>query len=529
MLLVVVAAVALSGYIPAGAQVVTTPSNKNVKLVSTNLPIVWMTVNGEVDHTNRITARMKIIDNGAGCLNYTDTITHRGQHVDYDGYIGLRYRGHSSYSFSLKQPYSFRPLDRPLEEGGIWKKVSFLGMPKDNKWALLAPFNDKSMMRDLLAFEISRPWMEYTPQGRYCEMIYNGIYYGVFILTEVVSKGKHRLDLDDPGDEGDALTGGYLMEVERDDEPTYVSKYRPVHNDGSIITTTKVKFKYKFPDYEDLTPAQMAFIHQSIDDMERALASYKYRDAATGLCNYIDEWSFIDYQLATEFGHNVDGYRYSGKFFRRRDSQDPRFKMVVWDYNLAYGNADYNDGWRTDTWIYQMNDLLASKGSREMVPFWWYKLNKDPKYVAHLKERWAQYRRSNLREDRLMAIVDSLAQVLTVGGAEQRNSRAYPYWGRYVWPNYFIAKNFKEEVNFLKRWLLKRIIWMDAQLDFVSEIQKGDVNSDGEVNVSDVNALVHIILGGVSDPLTVLRADVDGDGEVTIGDVNALIAFLFSL
>ena len=145
------------------------PDRTDVVIDRTNLPIVWL----EVDHAmilrdEYITARMKIIDNGAGNLNYGDTIAHPGQHIDYNGYIALRYRGNTSFSQSDKKPYSIRPLDKPLEEGGTKKKVKLLGMGKDNKWALLAPYSDKSMMRDLLAFEISRPWMDYTPQGRYC-------------------------------------------------------------------------------------------------------------------------------------------------------------------------------------------------------------------------------------------------------------------------------------------------------------------------------------------------------------------------
>ena len=139
------------------------PDNKNVRLTSTNLPIVWMTVNGAtIDRYDRITARMKIIHNGNGQLNYADTIAHPGQKVNYEGYVALRYRGNSTFSGSDKKPYSFRPLDKPLEDGGSKKKVDILGMGKDNNWALLAPYSDKSMMRDMLAFEISRPWMAPT-------------------------------------------------------------------------------------------------------------------------------------------------------------------------------------------------------------------------------------------------------------------------------------------------------------------------------------------------------------------------------
>ena len=54
----------------------------------------------------------------------------------------------------------------------------------------------------------------------------------------------------------------------------------------------------------------------------------------------------------------------------------------------------------------------------------------------------------------------------------------------------------------------------------------GDVNSDNEVNIADVNALIDIILG--SNNTAGPRADVNGDGEVNITDVNALIDLILN-
>ena len=56
----------------------------------------------------------------------------------------------------------------------------------------------------------------------------------------------------------------------------------------------------------------------------------------------------------------------------------------------------------------------------------------------------------------------------------------------------------------------------DAQLP---QPVAGDVNGDGEVNISDINSLVDIILSGSF----ALSADVNRDGEINVGDVNALI------
>ena len=52
----------------------------------------------------------------------------------------------------------------------------------------------------------------------------------------------------------------------------------------------------------------------------------------------------------------------------------------------------------------------------------------------------------------------------------------------------------------------------------------GDVNGDGMVNISDINALINYILsGGFAD-----AADVNGDGAINIADVNAVIGIILS-
>ena len=443
------------------------PDDRRVELTSTNLPIVWIEVDGvTIDRYERIPAHMKIIYNGEGKMNYADTVAHPGQSIDYEGPIALRYRGNSSVNASDKKPYSFRTLERPLNKDSKKRKVKILGLGKDNNWALLAPYSDKSMMRDLLAFELARPWMEYVPKGRYCELFLDGTYYGVYILCEVVSKGKHRLNLVKPGKSGDALTGDYLMEVDYDDDVNYVSKFHPVDSSGRPIKDRFIHFQYKSPDLDKMNASQISYITGLIDEMESVMASPQFSDPQTGYRKYIDVTSFIDYQLAMELGHNIDGYRKSGKFFKHRDSGDGRFKMVVWDMNIAYGNCKIRDGWRTDTWIYQSNDLLRAENEDFLVPFWWYRLNNDKAYTDELKARWAEYRNSNLSDDRVMAVIDSLATVLTSCGAEQRNSQAWPRWNEYVWPNYYIAKDFDDEIAYLKRWIKERIAWMDERLGY---------------------------------------------------------------
>jgi hypothetical protein len=69
---------------------------------------------------------------------------------------------------------------------------------------------------------------------------------------------------------------------------------------------------------------------------------------------------------------------------------------------------------------------------------------------------------------------------------------------------------------------MKRILLLAAfigAMTLQSWALNGDVNGDGEVTVSDINAVIEVILGSSSNS----AADVNGDGEITVGDVNFII------
>ena len=447
-------------------------ADAGVALGETNLPIVFINVDGRmIQKESRITARMTIVDNGEGRLNYADLTAHPGQHIDYDGYISIKYRGNSSFSSSDKKPYGFKTIDGTLENGGKKQKVELLGMGKDNDWALLAPFSDKSMIRDVLTFELGRPYFDYTPHSRFVEVMVDGTYYGIYILTERPGKGKKRLDLNDPGEDGGDLTGDYHVEVDRPDEAAYyTSAYRPLGADGQPIDNRSVVFQYDDPEYEDfadLPAGTAAAVNKAIGDMENALAADNYTDAEHGYRRYIDVTSFIDYLLSTEFSYNIDGYRLSTHLYKYSETRaqkkglDSRWKTTLWDFNIAYGNADYNNGANTTLWQYDFN---ARSADQQLVPFWWKRMLADPWFVEQLQARWREYRSGAYSDANIETTIDSLTTQLTSHGAVDRNEQAWRMFGRYVWPNAYVGNSYSEEVAYLKSWIKKRVRFLDAQL-----------------------------------------------------------------
>lgn len=56
---------------------------------------------------------------------------------------------------------------------------------------------------------------------------------------------------------------------------------------------------------------------------------------------------------------------------------------------------------------------------------------------------------------------------------------------------------------------------------------RGDVNGDGSVNVTDVTALVNMILGVISKDME--RADINGDGKINVTDVTSLVNIILGI
>lgn len=515
--------------------------DQNVVLDETNLPIVFINLNGQQmnnkDADTYVLARMKVIDNGKGQLNHGDTIAYPAQTVDYEGFIAIKYRGNSSFSASDKKPYAFRTLKTDVlpDDGGSKDKVKILGMGKDNKWAFIAPWCDRSMFRDILSFELGRPWFDYTPTAKLCEVIVDGTYYGVYALTERVSKGKKRLNLNDPGENDGDLTGDFLVRIDRGWDPHYTSKYRPWSDkQGSVEQNHEIVYEYKHPDEEDmeeLPEGTKEAIHAAIDQMEDAFAASNWQDPNEGYRKYIDVTSFIDYMLSQEVSMNIDGYRLSTYLYKYSDTRaevdglDARWKMSIWDYNIAWGLANYYNGESTDKWQYDFNLTQGNWGDSQQLPFYWYKLLQDDSYKEELKARWAAYREGNHSTERITALVDSLANELTSHGAADRNEQAWGILTRsYIWPSSYYPRTYADEIAQLKSWIGKRVAFMDKQLLGITpdaRTQPVGVSSGWNADIiaegPRVNNYVSTSLGGYVYYSADARSDggLPADGSIT--------------
>ena len=74
----------------------------------------------------------------------------------------------------------------------------------------------------------------------------------------------------------------------------------------------------------------------------------------------------------------------------------------IWDFNLAFGNANYCEAELTSGWAMDFNKICPQDGMH--VPFWWNRLLEDPDYVLALKQRWSLLRSNQFSNEFIMTI-----------------------------------------------------------------------------------------------------------------------------
>ena len=124
----------------------------------------------------RVKAQMGIIDNGPGAFNKpTDS-----RNI-YNGSVSIEVRGQSSSEFP-KRSYRFELWDEFDQD----TNVSLLGMPANDDWILFGPFQDKAHFRNTMIFDLARRFGRYQPRTKYCELILNDEYKGLYLLVEKI-------------------------------------------------------------------------------------------------------------------------------------------------------------------------------------------------------------------------------------------------------------------------------------------------------------------------------------------------------
>lgn len=340
----------------------------------------------------------------------------------------IKGRGNSTWGME-KKPYKLK----------LKESAQVLGMPKNKHWVLLANYSDKTLMRNELAFEISRRMgFAWTPRIQYVDVVLNGEYIGNYMLGEHIRVDKNRVNIPELKTADTDITGGYLLEIdERKGEPVW-------------FETLEAKMTFCVNTPEDIPANQKEYISNYIQNIENIIYGKEDANPIEELPKYLDMKSFIDYLLLNELSKNVDGNLRLSTFVYKNRGDDKLYFGPVWDYDIAFGNVNYDNC-----------DMVSGWHARTRAP-WYQQFFSHPEFENMVKDRWNELRGNELSDANINTFIDNMAGKINV--SQYYNFQKWPILNMQVWPNPIVTGSYQGEVNYLKTWIKNRLSWMDPQL-----------------------------------------------------------------
>ena len=355
----------------------------------------------------------------------------------------IHVRGRSSRRFD-KSNYGITLID----ENGNNNPQSVMGMDAHHEWVMHGPFLDKTLIRNYMWYNIAGEIMDYAPNVRFCEVMVNGEYQGVYVMTEKITAGKDGSRLNLEVNRKDNTFTGYLLRVDQGSR----NEMKNINNFStySMRLAAEQVFNIEYPGMSNLTPELKEAITQDVSAFEKALYSYDYDDKKYGYYRRIDVESFVDYFLLNELTCNVDAGALSTYVYR---DVDGRYRMCVWDFN---NSCD----------MYQEGEVNPRSFFLHNT-FWYYMLTKDEDFTEQIIRRYRELQDTVFNEEFLYAYIDDVVEYL--GDAIDRN---YEKWG-YTFDEEFQLldteereiHSYREAIGQLKKFLHIRISWLDKNIE----------------------------------------------------------------
>ena len=354
----------------------------------------------------------------------------------------IRGRGHSTWEWP-KKPYRIK-----LED-----KTSLLGMTEAKRWVLMANYADETLMRNTIAFEVTRLFdsFRFVPHAIPVDVYMNGIYQGVYTLSEQLEVRSSRLAIDDSLANTET---GYLLEIGGADSDTDKKGW----NCFDLPSGCGINVKIKSPDTDidpnedyNWTQEHYDFIYNYVCRADKAITTL------TDYNKYIDVESFVDWFLVHELTYNLDSCFHRSCFITK--PKLGRLEMgPVWDFDLAFGNM-YRDNPKYNDWA-----TIGSNDSNSYIGITWFNyLMTDEDFRAKVRARWDE-----MKDTMVTTAIDTIKyyEPLITPSANIN----FEIWNTLGIPNGFQPESLKDmttfddQVKYLTKFIHSRKKWIDENL-----------------------------------------------------------------
>ena len=374
--------------------------------------------------------------------------------------IIINTRGQSSLSNPKKQ-YTIAFKD----EIGWENPLEILGMPKHDKWVLNGSYEDKSLIRNHLAYKMAGQVMEYAPRTKYVEVYLNETgdeeisfdkhYIGVYLLMEKIERGSERVDIDRNQGEYKDISFIIARDKIKYGDTVFITDWGKLEEDiivdeyGNVRMRTVISLGY--PGKSKLTEDYEKEIMSFINAFEYALRSSRFNESKNGYRDYIDVDSFVNFAMINEIFKNIDGGDVSTFFYK--GIGDKMKAGPIWDFDLTLGNTSVD----------QINDPT---GFRMVNTLWFDRLFQDSFFAdRYSKILYPYYRSGKWKINKINRMIDDA--VTELGPAAIRNARR--------WYKDYGKVEYNMEIDQIKIFLEKRLNWMDKNINLVKRIEENAI------------------------------------------------------
>lgn len=363
-----------------------------------------------------------------GTITFKDP-AHRYWDVDECSFpMKIRGRGNSTWGMP-KKPYRIK-----LDE-----KEAVFGIARSRDWALLANYADKTLMRNTLGQEVSRVCgMSWVPEIRNVDLYMNGNYAGSYDFTEHKKVASDRVDID--VDNGDCY-----LEIE-------AKKDNPV-----CFDTKRMNIPIMFSDPEEPSEELLNEVRNWFDGFETALQSSYSANPDIGYAQYIDVDSFVNNFIIQELAKNIDADLFKSLFLVKRKNGKLQF-YHQWDFDLAFGNCNYLNA-HVNTTNGPEGWYIKNHSQEGIDTGWYHYLFQDPAFRSKVKARWIEVYPALKGLEQFIE-----SQYNSIVGSAGRNFRIWTILDSYVWPNQVWLGDYRKEVDYMKKYYLDRLEWMNSQI-----------------------------------------------------------------
>lgn len=363
----------------------------------------------------------------AGSFYLTDEV---GELQASDSLTYIKGRGNTTWEQD-KKPYSIR----------LTNKHEILGMEASERWELLANFYDGSNMRNALMLDLAqKSGMEYTPDAKWADLYLNGVYQGLYQISEKVETGTGRVEID-VSESGSGDTGFlFLMED--------ASRYEATEN-GKFTTDGGQTLVIKRP--ENVGAEQLQELESLVQCFENAVVSSDGIDPDSGktLTDYIDLNSFAKKYLIEEIAKNSDAVTNSQYFYKKAGSP-VLYAGPVWDYDNALGHTNEE---AMDPYGLMLDKVRDESGSN----LWYGSLCSQPFFSQRVKEIYSGIF-SGFLEEALSEKIEGWREFLRP--AAEMDELRWQQSGKDF--RYRICEDYDAYVDYLKTFLQERKAFLDS-------------------------------------------------------------------